>query len=260
MTDHSSGDSRDRSTGPSQDVGGGEWRYVRDGDADIRARAARRCPPKRCRIIGIGDPNAIPVGRTPDARREPHVRRRGRVAGPGPTKGSEVPVEGPESPSCEVTTFGVEYLVRAARVTDIDRLVALSDGMVGGDRTSGTLDAADLLRQLVYLPQASIFVAETHRVVVGGAVLALRPSVRAGGFVGTIDLMVVDPDHDTDRVTEALLEEAVRSASNKGCTVVEAARPDSPAAFDRWASQGFSAAGPRIQRPVVAAGRAARRT
>ena len=33
MTDHSSGDSRDRSTGPSQDVGGNEWRYVRDGDA-----------------------------------------------------------------------------------------------------------------------------------------------------------------------------------------------------------------------------------
>ena len=72
--------------------------------------------------------------------------------------------------------------------------------------------------------------------------------------------MVVDPDHDTDRVTEALLEEAIRSASNKGCTVVEAARPDDPAAFDRWASQGFSAAGPRIQRPVAAAGSAARRT
>ena len=132
--------------------------------------------------------------------------------------------------------------------------------MLGGDHAAGTLDAADLLRQLVYLPQASIFVAESHRVVVGGAVLALRPSVRAGGFVGTIDLMVVDPDHDADRVTGALLEEVIRSASNKGCTVVEAARPDDPTAFDRWAIQGFSPAGPLIQRPVAAAGRAARRT
>jgi GNAT superfamily N-acetyltransferase len=152
----------------------------------------------------------------------------------------------------------VEYLVRAARVTDIDRLVALSDGVLAGDR-AGTLDAADLLRQLVYLPQASIFVAEYQRAVVGGAVLALRPSVRAGGFVGTIDLMVVDPDHDTDRVMDALLEEVIRSASNKGCTVIEAARPDDPV-VDRWVAQGFGPAGPRIQRPVAAAGTVARRT
>jgi len=154
----------------------------------------------------------------------------------------------------------VEYLVRAARVTDIDRLVALSDDVLRVDRDSGTLDAADLLRQLVYLPQASIFVAETQRTVVGGAVLALRPSVRAGGFVGTIDLLVVDPDHDADRVTDALLEEAIRSASNKGCTVVEAARPEDPATLARWVAQGFGPAGLRLQRPVVAAGSAARRT
>ena len=106
------------------------------------------------------------------------------------------------------------------------------------DRDASPLDAADLLRQLVYLPQASIFVAETQRVVVGGAVLALRPSVRAGGFVGTIDLLVVDPDHDADRVTDALLEELVRSASNKGCTLVEAALPGRPAALGRWAARG----------------------
>jgi hypothetical protein len=159
-----------------------------------------------------------------------------------------------------VRTFGVEYLVRAARVTDIDRLVALSDDVLRVDGDAGTLDAADLLRQLVYLPQASIFVAETQRSVVGGAVLALRPSVRAGGFVGTIDLLVVDPDHDADRVTDALLEEAIRSASNKGCTVVEAARPEDPAVLARWVAQGFGPAGLRLQRPVVAAGSAARRT
>jgi predicted N-acetyltransferase YhbS len=128
------------------------------------------------------------------------------------------------------------------------------------DRGASPLDSADLLRQLVYLPQASIFVAEEARHVIGGAVLALRPSVSAGGFVGAIDLLVVDPDHDADGVTEALLEEVIRSASNKGCTIVEAISPGDPASIARWARQGFGPAGPRIQRPVAAAGTAARRT
>jgi hypothetical protein len=152
----------------------------------------------------------------------------------------------------------VEYLVRAARVTDIDRLVVLGGDGLRVDRGASPLDAADLLRQLVYLPQASIFVAESQRNVVGGAVLALRPSVSSGGYVGTIDLLVVDPDHDADRVTGALLEELIRSASNKGCTIIEAAQPDGPDATARWAALGFTSAGPRIQRPVAAAGSAAR--
>lgn len=156
-------------------------------------------------------------------------------------------------------TFGVEYLVRAARVTDIDRLVALSDADLQAARAASTMDSADLLRQLVYLPQASIFIAEAQRVVVGGAVLALRPSVRAGGFVGTIDLLVVDPDHDADRVTDALLEEVLRSASNKGCTLVEAGPPAAESALARWTAMGFVPAGPRIQRSVAAAGSTARR-
>ena len=79
----------------------------------------------------------------------------------------------------------MEYLVRAARVTDIDRVVTLCDDAVQMNRADSPLGAADLMRQLVYLPQASIVVAETQRVVVGGAILALRPSVRAGGYVGT---------------------------------------------------------------------------
>ena len=154
----------------------------------------------------------------------------------------------------------MEYLVRAARVTDIDRLVALSDATVRLDRAESPLGAADLLRQLVYLPQASIFVAEARRSVVGGAILALRPSVRAGGFVGTIDLLIVDPAFDVERITEALLEEVLRSASNKGCTVVEAVPPEDPAANERWQGLGFTPAGPRIQRIVTAAGVAARPT
>jgi predicted N-acetyltransferase YhbS len=160
---------------------------------------------------------------------------------------------------CEVRPVGVEYLVRAARVTDIDRIVALRDEHGRIDRGESPLDAADLLRQLVYLPQASVVVAETQRHVVGGAVLALRPSVIAGGFVGTIDLLVVDPGHDADRVTEALVEELLRSASNKGCTVVETVQPDDPMERTRLERLGFGTAGPRLRRNVTAAGAAARR-
>jgi predicted N-acetyltransferase YhbS len=156
--------------------------------------------------------------------------------------------------------IGVEYLVRAARVTDIDRIVALSDGSAQMPRGESSLGAADLMRQLVYLPQASVVVAEARRVVAGGAILALRPSVRSGGYVGTIDLLVVDPEYDADRITEALLEELVRSASNKGCTVVEAERPADAADVARWQRMGFGEAGPRLSRTVAAAGSAARRT
>lgn len=154
----------------------------------------------------------------------------------------------------------MEYLVRTARITDIERLVALSDGVIRSPGGSGTLDSGDLLRQLVYLPQASIFVAEARREVVGGAVLALRPSVTAGGFVGTVDLLVVDHDHDVDRVTDALLEEVIRSAQNKGCTVVEAPLPSDEAERARWERHGFAATGPRTERQVAAVGAATRRS
>jgi GNAT superfamily N-acetyltransferase len=148
----------------------------------------------------------------------------------------------------------VEYLVRTARITDIERLVALSDDVVRTSGAAGALGSADLLRQLVYLPQASIFIAEARRDVVGGAVLALRPSVVAGGFAGTVDLLVVDPEHDVDRVTDALLDEVIRSAQNKGCSVVEAALPNDPAERTRWERHGFVESGPRTELHVAAVG------
>ena len=154
----------------------------------------------------------------------------------------------------------MEYLVRAARVTDIDRLVALSDGPAADDRGESPLDAADLMRQLVYLPQASVVVAEARASSWPGRDPRAAAVGASGGYVGTIDLLVVDPEHDADRITEALLEELIRSASNKGCTVVEAERPDDPADLARWQRMGFGEAGPRFQRTVAAAGSAARRT
>jgi GNAT superfamily N-acetyltransferase len=154
----------------------------------------------------------------------------------------------------------VDYLVRAARITDSDRLVALCATTTSMADGNGPLMAPDLLRQLVFLPQASVFVAEARRAIVGAAVLALRPSVRAGGFVGTVDLLVVDPRQDADVIADALIEELLRSAKNKGCSVVEAARPDSEAEQERWHRQGFRDAAPIIERPVAAGRDAVRHT
>jgi hypothetical protein len=154
----------------------------------------------------------------------------------------------------------VEYLIRPARITDIERLVALGGGNVRPSDGGGALDSGDLLRQLVYSPLASIFVAEARREVVGGAVLALRPSVRAGGYVGAVDFVVIDPDHDADRVSDALLEEVLRSASNKGCSVVEAALPDDPAERGRLERHGFVESAPRAECRVAAVGMARART
>jgi hypothetical protein len=154
---------------------------------------------------------------------------------------------------------GLEYLVRSARITDIDRIVALAgDWSLARDRSP--LQAADLLRQLVYLPQASVLVAELRRDVIGAGVLVLRPSVRAGGYIGTIDLLVVGPDHDVDRVTAAIVEELIRSATNKGCTIVEVAQPSDPAERASWERLGFSQGGAIAVRLVGVVGGAARRT
>ena len=153
----------------------------------------------------------------------------------------------------------MEYTIRPARITDIDRLAAIGrSAMTVSGR--GSLDAADLLRQCVYLPHASVLVAEARRELVGGALLVLRPSVTAGGYVGAVDFLVVAPDHDADRVTESLLEELLRSASNKGCSTVEASVPSDPADLARLERAGFAPAGVTLRRPVLAAGSGASRT
>jgi hypothetical protein len=153
----------------------------------------------------------------------------------------------------------VEYLVRSARITDIDRIVALA-GEPSLARDRGPVSAADLLRQLVYLPQASVLVAELGRAVVGAGVLVLRPSVLAGGNIGTIDLLVVGADHDAERVTAALVEELIRSATNKGCTIVEVAQPGDPADRATLQRLGFGQDRPSVARAVQAVGGARRPT
>jgi hypothetical protein len=140
----------------------------------------------------------------------------------------------------------VEYQVRAARITDVERIVALVASAAPA-ASAVTTEGADLLRQLVYLPQASVLVVESVRTLVGVAVLALRPSVRAGGSIGTIDLLAVDARHDADHVAGLLLGELLRSARNKGCAVVETTAPTGGAAPPAWEGHGFRPAGPRIE-------------
>ena len=252
--------------GPSQGVGGGERRCV-TVDGAGPTRAARRWPPKRCRIIGIGDPNAIPVGRTPTTRAAHATAGLAPADGTGrwppgtDARSDRAPVEGPRSPPCEVRSFGVEYLVRAARVTDIDRLVALSDATIDADRGAGPLGAADLLRQLVYLPQASIFVAESQRVRRRWG----RPGPSSVGRRRWLRRHHRSPgrrprprrgpgDRCAPRGARPLGQQQGLHRHRGG-----PARTD-PTAGARWAAQGFTGAGPRIQRIVAAAGSAARRT
>jgi len=154
--------------------------------------------------------------------------------------------------------YRVEYQIRSARITDISRLSALGWDAIS-EPGRGALDAADLLRQLVNLPNASVLIAESRRELAGSALLVLRPSVTAGGYIGTIDFILVADSHDADGVTEALLDELLRSAGNKGCSIVEVAQPTDPESLARLERAGFSLAGPTLRRPVAAAGSVARR-
>jgi N-acetylglutamate synthase-like GNAT family acetyltransferase len=144
----------------------------------------------------------------------------------------------------------VEYLVRQARITDIDRLYALcaERGLVPGGESP--IDAIGLMRQLVYLPNASVALAEAGRQLAG--VLGLRPSVRAGGFIGTIDLLVVAEGHNTEMVADLLIEEMLHSARRKGCTSVDVMLTPESEHFSSWLGHGFTKTTQSTYRAAVA--------
>jgi len=205
-------------------------------------------------MIGIDAPIARPVVRCPGKVQTRHARRPRAVGEPTGARSAQVGTSRSCVASDTRSTPRVEYTVRAARITDIEALVALSGDRLG-DGSSGPLGPADLMRQLVFLPHATVIVAERKRDILGGAVLAIRPSVRAGGYVGTIDLLVVDPASEPDAVSASLIEECLRSAANKGCASVEAPQPDDPAEQKRWKRQGFKDDKPVLRRTVDPAGR-----
>ena len=145
----------------------------------------------------------------------------------------------------------MDYLVRQARITDVDRLYALCVEMGAAPSAGTPLDVIGLLRQLVYLPSASVIVAEAGRQIVGGAVLGLRPSVQVGGFVGTVDVLVVARGHNVEKVADGLIEEILSSARRKGCATVEVMLTEEAALRESWIRHGFAPATSTIYRVGV---------
>ena len=149
----------------------------------------------------------------------------------------------------------MQYQVRPARITDVERVVTLVNTVSGPAHADHvTLATPDLLRQLVGLPHAVVLVAESGRRLVGAAVLALRPSVTLGGFVGSVDVLAVDPASPLASVADELLSELLRSGRNKGCVAIEATAPADPAERQRWIGRGFAEAAPRLVRSLVPVG------
>ena len=147
----------------------------------------------------------------------------------------------------------VEVHVRTARLTDLDpvtRLLARDDPDPMRER--GTVD---YLRNLLFVPSATIAVAEHERRAVGAGVLAIRPSVRSGPFIGVIDAMGVAPAQILDgaergRVADALVEYLATSARNKGCTRVEVAEPLVSVEPSLWKRHRFASRGRTLGRDI----------
>jgi hypothetical protein len=146
----------------------------------------------------------------------------------------------------------VEVHVRNARPTDLDAAVRLMS-TARSDQEAGNQDA-DFLRNLLYVPSATIVVAEAERQVVGVGVLAIRPSVRSGPFVGVIDelgLNGVELDAAERRdAGDSIVEHLAASARNKGCTRVEVSEPVASAEPSRWKRLGFASRGRTLSRPL----------
>jgi N-acetylglutamate synthase-like GNAT family acetyltransferase len=148
----------------------------------------------------------------------------------------------------------VEVHVRNARLTDLTA-VARFIGADDAEAETGR-DDVDYLRNLLFVPSATVVVAEVERRVVGVGVLAIRPSVRSGPFVGTVDELGVEraaglQDADRARVGDEIVAQLAESARNKGCTRVEVAEPLASAEPSLWERQGFANLGVTLGRSLV---------
>ncbi len=146
----------------------------------------------------------------------------------------------------------MEVHVRSARLTDLAAAVRI---LAAGDGESDGRGDVDYLRNLLFVPSATIVVAELERRVVGVGVLAIRPSVRSGPFVGIVDEMGVEqaPALDTAerrRVADEIVEHLATSARNKGCTRVEVTEPLASAEPSLWKRLGFASRGRTLARSI----------
>ncbi|HEX7172736.1 MAG TPA: hypothetical protein VF365_09045 [Candidatus Limnocylindria bacterium] len=148
----------------------------------------------------------------------------------------------------------MEVHVRSARLTDLDAAVRL---LAGGDPEAANerQDAADYLRNLLFVPSATVVVAEAERRVVGVGVLAIRPSVRSGPFVAVIDeLGTAQPPAldaaDRRRASDDIVEHLATSARNKGCSRLEVSEPLASAEPSLWKRHRFASRGRTLSRPL----------
>jgi hypothetical protein len=144
----------------------------------------------------------------------------------------------------------LEVRVRTARHTDLDAAARLLARERGG--SDAALDDVDYLRNLLFVPSATIVVAEAERRVVGVGVLAIRPSVRSGPFVGVIDELGLTRDElaaaERRRAADEIVEHLATSARNKGCTRVEVSEPLASAEPSLWKRLGFASRGRTLSR------------
>ncbi len=153
----------------------------------------------------------------------------------------------------------MEFHVRSARLTDVEPSIRilLRDDPDPGERR----DDADRLRSLLFVPAATVVVAESERRVVGVGVLSIRPSVRAGPFVGVIDELGFTArggdgeraasgagDPDRRAIGSSILEHLITSARNKGCVHVEVTDPLAAAESALLESAGFERRGALLSR------------
>jgi hypothetical protein len=144
----------------------------------------------------------------------------------------------------------LEVHVRSARLTDLSAAVRLlARGDAGADPGH---DDAEFLRNLLFIPSATVVVAEVERRVVGVGVLSIRPSVRSGPFVGVIDELGFATDGlaaaERRSVADDLVEHLASSARNKGCTRVEVCEPLASAEPSLWKRHRFASRGRTLGR------------
>jgi hypothetical protein len=146
----------------------------------------------------------------------------------------------------------VEVHVRSARLTDLDAAVRM---IARGDDDGSRRDDVDYLRNLLFVPSATVAVAEHDRRVVGVGVLAIRPSVRSGPFVGIIDELGIAGSTtlaaaERRRAADGIVEHLATSARNKGCTRVEVSEPLASAEPSLWKRHRFASRGRSLGRTI----------
>ena len=154
----------------------------------------------------------------------------------------------------------VEYHVRSARLTDVDAAIRIL--MRDPATTDEQRDDADRLRNLLFVPSATVVVAEAERRVIGVGVLSIRPAVHSGPFIGVIDELGVEAARTEERAARAadaaqrraigasIAEHLVVSARNKGCTRVDVTDPLASAEPALLKRAGFGRRGALLSRAI----------